>query len=126
LRVYFRPEKHPYWIRWDEFTVDASTVRAWGQAQPQVRSLLSTRSPAEVPDPLSGRLVSCATGFQVRVEWDGFARLDYLQLFQERVALLAYADNATANQTNAATPPAWAVNPGFWHTHAVSPLSGVS
>ena len=126
VRVYFRPEKHPFWIRWDEFTVDAPTTRAWGDARPQVRSLLSTRSPAEVPDPLSGRLVSCATGFQVRVEWDGFARLDYLQLFQERVAMLAYADNASPNQASESTPPVWAVNPGFWHTHAVSPLAGVS
>ena len=126
VRVYFRPEKHPYWIRWDEFTVDAPTTRAWGDARPQVRSLLSTRSPAEVPEPFSGRLVSCATGFQVRIEWDGFARLDYLQLFQERVAMLAYADNASPNQASEATPPVWAVNPGFWHTHAVSPLAGVS
>ena len=127
VRVYFRPEKHPYWIRWDEFTVDAPGTSPWGRVHPQRRSLLSTRSPIEVPDPGTARLVSCATGFQVRVEWDGFARLDYLQLFQERMAMTPYADNPSAGQSrDMATVPTWAMSPAFWHTHPVGPLAGIS
>ena len=36
VRVYFRPEKHPYWIRWDEFTVEAPGTRPWGRVHPQI------------------------------------------------------------------------------------------
>lgn len=128
VRVYFKPDKYPYWVRWDEFTVDAPPTQAWGRVVPQHRSLLSTRTPVEHVDPTTGRLISCATGFQVRVEWEGFARLDYLQLFQERVSLLnPYADNLpAAHQTDVVTVPTWAVSPAFWHTHPVSPLAGIN
>lgn len=127
VRVYFRPDKYPYWVKWDEFSVDAPPTQAWGRVTPQHRSLLSTRSPVEHVDPTTSRLVSCATGFQVRVEWDGFARLDYLQLFQERLSLLPYADNpAPNNQTDVVTVPSWAASPTFWYTHPVSPLAGTS
>lgn len=127
VRVLFRPDKYPHWIQWDQFSVDAPPAQAWGRVTPQHRSLLSTRSPVEHVDPSTGRLVSCATGFQVRVEWDGFARLDYLQLFQERVSMMPYADNPAPNsQTDMVTVPSWATSPSFWYTHPVSPLAGTS
>ena len=127
VRVYFRPDKYPYWVRWDQFTVAAPPAQTWGRVVPQHRSLLSTRSPVEHTDPTTGRLISCASGFQVRVEWDGYARLDYLQLFQERVSMLPYADNTSATQqTDVVTVPSWAVSPQFWYTQPVSPLAGIS
>jgi len=126
VRVYFRPVKYPYWVKWDEFTVDAPPAQPWGRVVAQHRSLLSTRTPVEHVDPTTGRLISCATGFQVRIEWDGFARLDYLQLFQERLASSPYADNQASNaQTDVVTVPSWAVSPSFWYTHPVSPLAGI-
>ena len=87
VRAYFKPNKYPYWVRWDEFTVDAPPTQSWGSVVPQHRTLLSTRSPIEELDPTTARLISCSTGFQVRIEWDGQARLDYLQVFQERVSM---------------------------------------
>jgi hypothetical protein len=127
IRVYFRPAKFPYWVKWDELTVDAPPPQAWGAVTPQHRVLLSTRSPSEELDLTTGRLINCSTGFQVRVEWDGFARLDYLQAFQERVSMTAYADNPASNLTqNVVTVPSWAVSPKFWHTHPVSPLAGIT
>jgi hypothetical protein len=125
VRVYFRPDKYPYWVKWDNFTVTPPPAQSWGRVTPQHRSLLSTRTPGEQLDPTTGRLISCATGFQVRVEWDGFARLDYLQVFQERVSMLPYADNpAPAQQTDVVTVPAWAESPSFWYAQPVSPLAG--
>jgi hypothetical protein len=127
VRVLFRPDKYPHWVQWDQFSVDAPPAQAWGRVVPQHRSLLSTRTPVEYVDPSTNRLVSCATGFQVRVEWDGFARLDYLQLFQERVSMMPYADNQAPNsQTDVVTVPSWASSPSFWYTHPVSPLAGTS
>jgi hypothetical protein len=126
-RVYFKPAKYPYWVKWDEFTVDAPPPQTWGAAVPQHRSLLSTRSPIEQLDPTTARLISCSTGFQVRVEWDGFARLDYLQVFQELISALPYADNPASNQTtDVVTVPPWAVSPQFWHSHPASPLAGIT
>jgi hypothetical protein len=127
VRVLFRPDKYPHWVQWDQFAVDAPPAQAWGRVVPQHRSLLSTRTPVEYVDPSTNRLVSCATGFQVRVEWDGFARLDYLQLFQERVTMLPYADNQESDsQTDVVTVPSWATSPTFWYSHPVSPLAGTS
>lgn len=128
VRVYFKPDKYPHWVKWDEFTVDSPPKQEWGRVSPQHRSLLSTRTPVEHVDPTTGRLISCANGFQVRVEWDGFARLDYLQLFQERVSSInPYADNPAPNaQTDVVTVPTWAVSPTFWYTHPVSPLAGIN
>ncbi len=126
VRAYFKPNKYPYWVRWDEFTVDAPPTQSWGSVVPQHRTLLSTRSPIEELDPTTARLISCSTGFQVRIEWDGQARLDYLQVFQERVSMLPYADNPAPNQTqDVVTVPSWAVSPQFWHTHPASPLAGI-
>jgi hypothetical protein len=127
VRVYFRPDKYPYWVKWDEFVTAAPPTQAWGRVVPQHRSLLSTRSPVEHTDPTTGRLISCASGFQVRVEWDGYARMDYLQLFQERVSMLPYADNPSATQqSDVVTVPSWAVSPAFWYAQPVSPLAGIS
>ncbi|MFZ9725655.1 MAG: hypothetical protein ACO3EH_00480 [Ilumatobacteraceae bacterium] len=125
VRVYFKPAKYPYWVKWDEFSVNAPPQQQWGRVVAQNRTLLSTRSPIEDVDPSTGRLISCSTGFQVRVEWDGLARLDYLQLFQERVSMLPYADNpAASQQTDVVTVPSWAESPAFWYAQPVSPLAG--
>lgn len=125
-RVFFKPAKYPYWVKWDELAVDSPPPQAWGAVTPQHRVFLSTRSPLEELDPTTGRLISCSTGFQVRVEWEGYARLDYLQVFQERVAMMSYADNPAPNQqTDVVTVPSWAAQPQFWHTHPVSPLAGI-
>ena len=127
VSVYFRPAKYPYWVKWDEFSVDNPPAQPWGRVVPQHRSLLSTRSPIEAVDESTGRLISCSTGFQVRIEWDGFARLDYFQLFQERVSMLPYADNpASGAQQNVVTVPSWADSPVFWYAHPVSPLAGIN
>lgn len=126
-RVFFKPAKYPYWIKWDEFSVDNPPAQNWGRVVAQNRTLLSTRTPVEDVDPSTGRLISCSTGFQVRVEWDGFARLDYLQVFQERISMLPYADNPASNQqTDVVTVPQWAVSPEFWYAQPVSPLAGTS
>jgi hypothetical protein len=127
VRVYFRPEKYPYWVTWDNFTVDSPGPRAWGpRKQPQHRSLLSTRSVPEGVDPATQRPRYVATGFQVRIEWDGYARLDYFQVFQARVPMTPYADNPAsgASAEEVAAPPG-TYEPTFWHTHPVSPLAGI-
>lgn len=127
VRVFFRPERYPYWVKWDEFTVDSPPQQAWGRAMPQHRSLMSTRTPSEEVDPTTGRLINCATGFQVRVEWDGYARMDFLACFQERVSMSSFADNPLPNLgTDVVTVPAWAASPSFWYGHPVSPLAGSS
>jgi hypothetical protein len=127
VRVFFRPAKYPYWVRWDQFSVSNPPAQVWGRVFPQHRTLLSTKTAPEYVDPTTGRLIACSTGFQVRVEWDGFARLDYLQLFQERVSMLPYADNpAPGIQQDVVTVPTWAESPAFWYTHPVSPLAGTS
>lgn len=125
-RVYFRPDKYPFWVLWDEFAVDAAPAGGWGRARPQRRSLLATRDVPFLLDPQTGRPVSCATGFQVRIEWEGFARLDYLQLWQEPADLASYADNAaSATPADPGTPPTGQTDPAFWHAHPVSPLAGI-
>lgn len=125
-RVYFRPEKYPYWVEWDTFTVDSPGAREWGsKAQPQHRSLMSTRTPPDGSDLNTGRLLTVATGFQVRVEWEGFARLDYLQVFQARTDTLPYADNQGAGESGDLTLPDNCTEPAFWHSHPVSPLAGI-
>lgn len=127
VRVFFRPAKYPYWVKWDQFTVSNPPTQSWGRVTPQHRTLLSTRTAPEYVDPTTGRLIACSTGFQVRVEWDGFARLDYLQLFQERVSMLPYADNpAPGLQQDVVTVPSWAESPAFWYAQPVSPLAGTS
>lgn len=127
-RVYFRPEKYPFWVKWDEFQVDAPAASgAWSRRRPQHRSLLSTRTPPEGHDPHTGRLRTTATGFQVRVEFEGFARLDYLQVFQSRADLAAFSDNPPPSASAADFPvPADVAEPAFWHAHPVSPQAGIS
>lgn len=127
-RVYFRPEKYPFWVKWDEFQVEATaTGGAWTRTRPQYRSLLTTRTPPEGIDPHSGRPRTTATGFQVRVEFEGFARLDYLQVFQARAEIMPYAENPAPGVTATPVPlPADAIEPVFWHTQAVSPLAGIA
>lgn len=125
-RVYFRPEKYPFWVKWDEFSLAAPAAPPWGRQRPQYRSLLSTRALPEGTDPFSGRLRSASTGFQVRVEFEGFARLDYLQVFQERAETLAYADSPDlAVAVDTFTVPPDAIDPVFWHAHPVSPSAGL-
>lgn len=126
-RVYFRPDKYPFWVKWDEFSVAAPTNTVWARYRPQYRSKLSTRSVPTDTDPFTGRPVSCATGFQIRIEWEGFARLDFLKVAQEPVAGdPSFAENPDAGASaTLVTPPAGAVDPTFWYTHPVSPLSGI-
>jgi hypothetical protein len=123
VRVFYRPEKAAFWMPWDTFSVSALAPAAWGvRADPQRRTLLSTRTVPEVYDPVTGRAVSCGTGFQIRVEWDGFARLDYVQLFQERLTMPSYAENPGPGDTG---NPEGAVFTEFWHSQPVSPLAGL-
>jgi hypothetical protein len=127
VRVYFRPDKFPYWVNWDTFTATAippakDTLRA---PHAQYRPRFSTRSPVTIPDPQTNRPVCVGTGFQVRVEIEGRARLDQLQVFQEPIAEPAYAaptPNAALAQTIA---PEGSTDPAFWYTYPVSPLSGI-
>jgi hypothetical protein len=127
-RVYFRPDKHPAWIAWDAFAIPApASPQPWGKVRPQRRVPLSTRAVPEGIDPQTGRPVSVAGGFQVRVEWEGFARLDLLTLWHERADFSAFADNADpAAAADVVTLPAGQLDPSFWHTHFVSPHSGIT
>lgn len=127
VRVLFRPEKFPYWVQWDQFSVDApSGQRAWGRAAPRRSPVLTTRSVPDLIDPQTGRLLSCASGFQVRVEWDGFARLDFLQNHQEDTPVSSYSDVPDSGAQGVLTgPPAGCVEPSFWYAHPVSPLAGI-
>ncbi len=128
-RVYFRPDNHPFWIRWDDFTVTPRTPAAgdsWVRGRAQHRAFLTTRTAPDGLDPATGRPRSVAPGFQVRIEWEGFARLDYFQVWQERVEMPAYADNAPAGASADNTMPADSIEPAFWHTHPVSPLAGIA
>jgi hypothetical protein len=88
--------------------------------------MLSTRSVPEGIDPNTGRLISVGTGFQVRIEFEGVARLDYLQVFQAPTGLHPYSDNPEAGSSaGEVSVPAGAVEPSFWHAHPVSPLAGI-
>jgi hypothetical protein len=126
-RVYFKASKYPFWTLWDTFAVDAPAARvSWSPARPQARTMLSTHSVPEGVDPNTGRLISVGTGFQVRIEFEGVARLDYLQVFQARTGLHPYSDNPEAGSSaGEVSVPAGAVEPSFWHAHPVSPLAGI-
>jgi hypothetical protein len=126
VRVYYRPEKYPFWVLWDEFSVDSPGPRTWSRKRAQHRSLLSTRTAPDGVDPATGRLRSVATGFQVRVEFEGFARMDYMQVFQERTDMQPYADNPGSGDSAAqGDVPPGCIEPAFWHTHPASPLAGI-
>lgn len=128
VRVYFRPDKYPFWVAWDTFTAapGAAPQDTFRQSRAQYRPRFSTRTPSDTMDPQTKRPVSQATGFQVRVEFEGNARLDYLQLFQEPVMEQAYAASAPGNVPAQITAPVGSADPLFWYSHPVSPLAGIS
>jgi hypothetical protein len=126
VRVYFRPEKYPYWVRWDEFNVPAAAATSWGKPRARRSPILSTRTVTDKVDEQTGRLLSVATGFQVRVEFEGFARLDFLQVIQEGADGIAYSDTPVSGEQVVLTAaPDGTVDPAFWHAHPVSPLAGI-
>jgi hypothetical protein len=126
VRTFFRPDKFPYWIPWTTFAATAQPPLqdTLGRTRPQYRPRFSTRTPPELRDPQTNRPVNVATGFQLRVEIDGVARLDHLQVFQEPLTEQAYAAATPEAASAATTPPAGAVDPSFWYTYPVSPLGG--
>lgn len=126
VRVFFRPEKYPYWVEWDEFSVDPQSESSWGRHQPRRTPILRTRTPPDLWDEQTGRLLTCATGFQVRVEFDGFARLDFLTTYQKPTGRSPYSDMPTSGaQDTLVTAPQGAREPAFWYTHTTSPLAGI-
>jgi hypothetical protein len=128
VRVYFRPVGYGAWTKWDEFTVSAPTGGSWNQrVRPQSRQRLSTRSVPEAPqNPNTGAPVSVGTGFQVRVEFEGLAHLDKVTVFQERTDFSPYAANpGIGDSSGPTTLAAGQIEPAFWNTFPVSPLSGI-
>lgn len=128
VRVYFRPDKYPFWVLWDTFTAtpQAAAKDTITRTRDQYRPRFSTRTPASTMDPQTNRPVSQATGFQVRVEFEGNARIDLLQVFQEPILEQSYAAATPASVSAQLTPPAGSADPVFWYSHPVSPLAGIS
>jgi len=126
-RVYFRPDKYPYWILWDTFSTQVvpAPKDSLTRAKTQYRPRFSTRTPPAFVDPQTNRPVSQATGFQVRVEFEGNARIDHLQVFQEPISEQPYAVGTPAFAPAQIVAPTGATDPLFWHTHPVSPLAGI-
>lgn len=125
VRVYFRPAKCPWWIPWDTFHATAPEYDIkWGTVFAQFRGPFQTREVPEYTDPQTRRPVSLAHGFQIRVEWEGRARLDYLQVFMEPNLETGYATNVTTDPVLIAAPD-YAYLPKFWRSHDISPLAGI-
>lgn len=125
-RIYFRPNNYPYWILWDTIASTVSgTQGGWAQIRNQSRSFIQTTQPMDDIDPQTNRPFSTSDGFQVRVEWDGVAQLDHLQVWQERLDITPFADDLPESVPLLTEPPSSAVDPSFWYSHAISPLAGI-
>jgi hypothetical protein len=126
VRVMYRPAHYPYWLDWDTFNSSVSgTLEDWGTVTKQRRANLCTTQPSEDLDPQTDRPYSTGEGFQVRVEWDGIARLDHLQVWQERIFEGPYAPDFPDSVGILTEPPSGASSPTFWNEHKNSPLAGI-
>lgn len=127
VRVYFRPEKFPFWLLWDEFTAEAPTVasslmRVW----PQYRSGFQTRTPTAEMNPLTQHPFAVARSFQVRVEWEGFARLDHVAVFTEPLVEAPYADNEEGLVVGPLVDlPPGGHFPAYWQRYDMAPAGGI-
>jgi hypothetical protein len=126
VRVKFRPTHYPYWLDWETFaSVASGTQSDWGTVTPQRRAALKTHQPIEDLDPQTGRPYSTGEGFQIRIEWDGIARLDHVLVWQEMIREGPFSADYPESAPTLINPPSGASEATFWHTFDVSPLAGI-
>jgi hypothetical protein len=125
-RVYFRADKHPFWVKWDTFNFTVGT-RPAGFVTPQTQRRLrqSTKDPRVDVDLDTGLPVSTGYGFQIRVEWEGDAKLEYLVAYSESILETPKAQRIANPAAQAATVPSWGYLPSFWRRHTISPRAGI-
>lgn len=122
LKVYFRPDRYPYWIQWDEFDLNVSSPSSWNRKHPQYRNPISTRTAPEILDGVVAQMLNTGLSFQIRVVWTGQATIDMLQLHTQALTTPGVADNApeTASTVYMEVPPG-AVEQTYWHRQLINP-----
>lgn len=121
LKVYFRSDKYPYWILWDEFDVATTSPDSWAIKNPVHRNPLSTRSAPDDVDGRTNQLLSQGFTFQIRLVWSGVARVDMIQVWTESVGQSGLSDNVENQDESLYEVPAGHVRQEFWYPHATDP-----
>lgn len=123
LKVFFRADKYPFWVKWDEFDVVANSPATTDRKYPVHRSPLTTRTPPDTIDPKAEQILSQGFTFQVRLVWTGEARVDMLQVWTETEAQPGLSDNPSeTDQEVYSEVPADQEEVNFWYDYARSPL----
>lgn len=123
MNVYFRPDKYPYWILWDTLTVATTPATPWSNQKPIARGPFSTSSPPSGIDAVSELGLDTGFSFQVRLQWTGRCRVDYVQVFSEQLSAPDAANNtdAEASAQQYSGPPANQVDDQFWFPFSSPP-----
>ena len=122
LKVYFRADKYPFWVLWDDIDVPVTPSSTWDRKSPLHRNPVSTRTAPDAFDSRINQLVSHGFTFQIRLVWTGDARVDLVQLLTQSVIQPGLADNVeNQSQLLYSEVPVGQIQTQFWYPHNISP-----
>lgn len=122
LKVYFKPDQYPFWVKWDDFSISAGSPGAQIRPHSLYRNPLTTRTVPEVFDDQTHWPLAVGFSFQIRLVWTGLAQVDMIQLWSERVTQPTTSDNvADVSGKLYGQVPADQEIEAFWFPYSSSP-----
>lgn len=123
LKVYWRPDKYPYWVLWDTLEIATAPSAPWTNQKRIARAPFSTSTPPTTLDNVRESSLDTGFSFQVRLEWTGRCRVDYVQIMTEQLPAPDAANNvdSEASTTQYSGPPDGQIDDQFWFPFAAPP-----